>query len=70
MATFGERLLTLRTERHITQQELADYMGLSRWSVLNYEQGKNKPDFDGLMLLADYFEVSLDYLTGRKDERG
>lgn len=70
MATFGERLLALRTERHITQQELADQMGLSRWSVLNYEQGKNKPDFDGLMLLADYFGVSLDYLTGRKDERG
>lgn len=70
MATFGERLLALRTERHITQQALADYMGLSRWSVSNYEAGKNKPDFDGLMLLADYFEVSLDYLTGRKDERG
>lgn len=70
MATFGERLLALRTEQHITQQALADYMGLSRWSVSNYEQGKNKPDFDGLMLLADYFGVSLDYLTGRKDERG
>lgn len=70
MATFEERLLALRTEKKISQQALADYLGLSRWAVLNYEAGKNRPDYEGLMLLADYFEVSLDYLTGRKDERG
>lgn len=70
MATFEERLLALRTEKHVSQQALADYLGVSRWSVSNYEAGKNKPDYRGLMLLADYFEVSLDYLTGRKDERG
>ena len=33
----------------------------------NYEAGKNRPDFDGLIALADYFDVSLDYLVGRSD---
>lgn len=70
MATFEERVLALRTEKHITQQALADYLNVSRWSIHNYEAGKNRPDYEGLLMLADYFEVSLDYLTGRKDERG
>ena len=35
----------------------------------NYEAGKNRPDFDGLIALADYFDVSLDYLVGRSDRR-
>ena len=47
----------------------AEYLGVSRWSVHNYESGKNRPDYEGLLKLADYFEVSLDYLTGRTDER-
>lgn len=69
MATFEERLFALRTEKHISQQALADYLDVSRWSVHNYETGKNKPDYRGLLLLADFFEVPLDYLTGRTDER-
>ena len=32
-------------------------------------EGKNRPDFDGLIALADYFDVSLDYLVGRSDRR-
>ena len=44
-------------------------MNVSRWAVHNYEAGKNRPDFDGLIALADYFDVSLDYLVGRSDRR-
>ena len=67
MATFEERLNQLRTQKNLSQQTLADYLGVSRWSVHNYESGKNRPDYEGLIKLADYFEVSLDYLTGRSD---
>lgn len=69
MATFEERLFELRTAKKISQQTLAEYLGVRRWSVHNYESGKNRPDYEGLMKLADYFEVSLDYLTGRTEER-
>ena len=69
MATFEERLIQLRTAKKISQQTLAEYLGVSRWSVPNYESGKNRPDYEGLLKLADYFEVSLDYLTGRTDDR-
>ena len=44
-------------------------LGVTRWSVHNYETGKNRPDYDGLLALADYFDVSLDYLVGRSDRR-
>ena len=69
MATFEERLIQLRTAKKISQQTLAEYLGVSRSLVHNYESGKNRPDYEGLLKLADYFEVSLDYLTGRTDER-
>ena len=69
MATFEERLAALRKEKGISQADLGEILGVTRWSVLNYEAGKNRPDYEGLMTLADYFEVSLDYLTGRTDQK-
>ena len=69
MATFEERLTALRKEKGISQADLGEILGVTRWSVLNYEAGKNRPDYQGLMALADYFDVSLDYLTGRTDQR-
>ncbi len=69
MATFEERLAALRKEKGISQADLGEILGVTRWSVLNYEAGKNRPDYEGLMALADYFEVSLDYLTGRTDQK-
>ena len=69
METFEERLALRRREKGISQKELGDFLGVSRWSVLNYEAGKNRPDFEGLIALADFFEVSLDYLVGRSDQR-
>lgn len=69
MATFEERLIALRTAAGVSQQTIGDMLGVTRWSVHNYEVGKNRPDFDGLLALADYFDVSLDYLVGRSDRR-
>ena len=69
MSTFEERLTALRTEAGVSQQSLGDMLGVTRWSIHNYEAGKNRPDFNGLLMLADYFDVSLDYLVGRSDRR-
>ena len=68
MATFEKRLMALRKEKGISQADLGEILGVTRWSVLNYEAGKNRPDYDGLIALADFFDVSLDYLVGRRDE--
>ena len=69
MATFEQRLTELRKEKKISQEDLGAVIGVTRWSILNYEAGKNRPDYEGLMALANYFKVSLDYLTGRTDQR-
>ena len=69
MANFKERLLMLRTEKGISQAKLGKVLDVSRWSIYNYETGKNYPDYNGLITLADFFNVSLDYLVGRSDVR-
>ena len=67
MELFKERLKQLRTERRITQKEMGDYLKISTRAYQYYEEGKRYPDFEGLIALADYFQVSLDYLVGRSD---
>ena len=53
----------------ITQKEMAEICGLKMRSYQQYEYAENYPTVPGLVFLADYFGVSLDYLMGRKDER-
>lgn len=67
MATFKERIKELRKSRHLSQRELADALHLSSSSVAMYETGKRQPDFESLERIADYFNVDMDYLLGRKD---
>ena len=69
MAEFRERLQLLRGEKKHTQASLGAQLGLSYRTVQSYEQGVRFPDFKGLLELADYFDVSLDYLAGRSDVR-
>lgn len=60
--SFGEILKQLRTDNNVTQQELADYIGVGRPSIAGYETKKKHPDYDKLKLIADFFDVSTDYL--------
>lgn len=69
MEKFADRLRELRKERGLKQKEMADICGLKVRSYQQYEYGENYPTVLGLVFLADYFNVSLDYLMGRKDER-
>lgn len=64
---FAERLSGLRKSMKISQYELADRLGMSRGQLANYEQGKRQPDQETLVKLADFFNVSTDYLLGRID---
>lgn len=65
MATFGEILAELRRDRHLTQREFANTIHVSVSTISNYEQGVHFPDIDKLMEIADYFQVTTDYLLGR-----
>jgi len=67
---FGKRLAELRTQKGLSQYELARALGFSRGQIANYEQGKREPDFATLITLANFFQVSLDYLLGRTEHPG
>ena len=69
MANFSSRMKELRTERKMTQQDMADTLGLRVRSYQCYEYNEAYPDVPGLIAIADYFDVSLDYLVGRTDVR-
>lgn len=69
MNKFSERLTQLRDERGVSQATVSKVLGVSRYSVYAYEKGKSAPTLDGLVALADYFDVTLDYLLGRSDAR-
>lgn len=64
-----EKLLFLRERLNVTQKAVADYIGLSRQAYAHYEFGDRYPDPKTLCKLADYFNVSVDYLLGRVDEQ-
>lgn len=66
--TFSERLKELRIYRNLTQKEIADSIGMAPVAYQRYEYGTREPAYQKLIALADYFDVSLDYLVGRSDE--
>lgn len=68
MFDFGTHLRKLRLEKGVTQKQLAIDTGLSERGVQNYELGERKPTYDMLIALADYFDISLDYLVGRSED--
>ena len=60
--SFGERLVQLRNIKNISQEELADMLDVSRQSISKWENDKAYPEMTRLLMMSDYFEVSLDYL--------
>lgn len=65
---FRDRLFDLRRQAGLSQEELANLLGLTRQAVQKWEAGTSRPDMDNLVALANYFHVSLDYLvTGREN---
>ena len=66
---FNTRLKELRLERGQTQKELANAIEVGRTTVSEYESGKIVPKQEGLLKIANHFNVSVDYLTGVSNER-
>ena len=64
---FKVRLKQLRKQSGKTQKEMGEYLGITTRGYQRYEVGDGYPDVPGLVALADYFGVSVDYLLGRTD---
>jgi transcriptional regulator with XRE-family HTH domain len=61
------RLSDLRKKKGVTQEEVSAYLKITNKTYSTYETGRNQMNYETLCLLADYFEVSTDYLLGRQD---
>lgn len=67
MKKFSNILRGLRCESDLTQQELAEKLGISFSSISMYERGQREPNFETLELIADYFNVDMNYLLGKSN---
>lgn len=67
MANLSDRLLHLQQERNVLKKDIATAIDVSIMGYYRYERGERQPTADTLVALADYFDVSLDYLVGRTD---
>ena len=61
------RIRDLREDANLKQSDLAAATGIDQRTISNYETGKTYPDSYSLIKLADFFQVSIDYLVGRTD---
>ena len=69
MPDFASRFRELRKEQKLNQEKMGEILGVSRRTICSYESRTYYPDFKGLLFIAEYFQVSLDYLVGWSDRR-
>ncbi len=69
MSKIGERLLELRLEKGLLQKEIGAAIKVSIGTISNYEKGIHEPDLTTLGELADFYDVTTDYLLGRSEFR-
>lgn len=65
---FSERLKALRTAQNLSHAELSNKLGVSKALIGHWETGVRLPSLETANALADYFDVSIDYLVGRSDK--
>lgn len=69
MLKLSERMRALRKEKKLTQEETAQQSSIVLRSYCRYEKGEREPTATALWKLADFFDVSIDYLVGRTDTK-
>ena len=67
MATFGGRIKELRIRLNKKQTEIAEYLDLNPRTLRLYESNQHEPSIESIIKLADFFDVSTDYLLGRSN---
>lgn len=61
---YNERIRALREDNDLTQQKIADILNIGQRTYADYESGKTRIPIDSLLILARFYNVSLDYITG------
>jgi transcriptional regulator with XRE-family HTH domain len=64
---YNERIRNLREDHFLTQQKIADLLNIGQRTYSDYESGKTRIPIDSIMILAKYYNVSMDYITGASD---
>ena len=64
---FAARVKELRTEKNLNQSELAKQLGITQRKISYWETGKIEPNLTDLCRIAEYFDVTTDFLLGRKE---
>ena len=67
---FSSTLKELREQNHVTQNQLASHLKLTRSTIVGYETKGKQPDYERLLQIADYFHVSVDYLLTGSETNG
>ena len=67
MISFKERLKDLRIERNLSQQDIGNKVNMSKMAISHWESGHSEPSIAQLILLSEFFGVSVDYLIGKID---
>lgn len=65
--TFSERIIQIKRDKKLLQKDIATAIGITIRNYQRYEKGEAQPTLPVLLRLADYFDVSIDYLVGRTD---
>ena len=66
---YNERIREIREDHSITQQKIADLLHIGQRTYADYESGKTRIPVDSLMILAKFYDVSMDYITGASNLR-
>ena len=67
--TYAERIRSLREDRDLTQSQVADLLQIGQRTYCDYELGKTRIPVDSLIILAEFYDVSMDYITGVSDRK-
>ena len=66
---YNERIREIREDYSLTQQKIADLLHIGQRTYADYESGKTRIPVDSLLILAKYYDVSMDYITGASDQK-
>lgn len=66
---YNERIREIREDRSLTQQKIADLLHIGQRTYADYESGKTRIPVDSLLILAKFYDVSMDYITGASNTR-
>jgi len=66
---YNERIREIREENFYTQQKIADLLNVGQRTYSDYESGKTRIPIDSILILAKFYDVSVDYITGASNVR-